>query len=177
MNLFRLWQSSSVQQKSMTHAHIFSALRLVIQNIYSAIMGWMSASPWVRLTAGSRKQPIKHALTDGDKWKNFTNLSQSWHLQYSNRLGHKDCEMRQTLTGLFFIELKKRLNAPTRMQNWSNGCQVRVKTKGPTGGDSAEAWETTHWPLVCVSEIKHFIHYKAWSENKLLGAQRCSSHP
>lgn len=62
-----------------------SALGLLMQNSYSSLMGRMNVSPWV-LTAGSRKQPIKRTLTDGDKQRTFVNLSRSRHLQYSNRL-------------------------------------------------------------------------------------------
>lgn len=148
-----------------------------MQHIYSSLMGWMNVSPWV-LTVARRKQPIKRTLTDGDKWKRFANLLRSRHLQYSIGHKYKDCEMSQTLTGLFFIELNNDL---TPARSWMRGLECRInlpavtnkckETKGSIGEDSAEAWEMTHWPLVCESKTKHFIGCKAWCEIGLLGAQ------
>lgn len=65
----------------------------------------MNVSPWV-LTVGNRKQPIKRTLIDGDKEKTFVNLSQSRHLQYSNRLNKNESD-------LFFSQSNNDLTAVT----------------------------------------------------------------
>ena len=138
-------------------------------------MGWMNVSPWV-LTV--RKQGNSRSNTlwwMARNWRVSLIGRKSRHLQYSNRLKYKDCEMSQILTALFFIELNSDLTPASGWMLWLE-CRINLmavtnkckKTKG-----SAQAREMTHWPLACESKMKHFIHYKSSSDNELLGAPWC----
>lgn len=107
----------------------------------------MNVSPWV-LTVGSRKQPIKHTLVDGDKQKAFVNLSQSRHLQYSNRLN------KDWVRLIFHC-----------VERWLNGChrQVQVDKRFNCG---RFCWDMENDTLASSLQVKNKNKNKSYTTKR-----------
>lgn len=177
-------RSRSEQQRSANHTPSFDALWLLMCNIYSSLVGWMNISPWLPLAVGSRKQPVRRALTDGDKSKSFANLSPTRHLRFQTVSSKKSARWLRRWRAYFSsrwttIQHKesgwmRRLQCRINL----NGCHKQVDKRFQFGRILLRRWKNDTSASRLGLRNKNSSHSgESRPENTLLRAQRCSSHP